>query len=233
MDEFLQWLRTRGIPESFHELYRRGAEHLRAIAGPGRPVDREHVEAAVAQGRAQGMAERAIVNLRTIGAALIEFQGSAAAVAAAPRAVLVVERNDMVGFDLEQELGDAFEVLFARHLAEAWALLDQRDADVCAIVSDLLLAMSADVEVGPGSRAGFQRPQALWDRVPGAVRVIVSASPEIKGGGTVSGMSTVTRAHAVLAQPWAPGTVRSAIEEALAGRSQNPLLRARTPSRER
>ncbi len=225
MDAFLAWLRTRGIGESFHELYRRGAEHLQALAGAGSPVTQAHVEAALEQGRAQGMAERSLANLRTIGAALIEFQSMRASRMPGRRCVLVVERDDMVGFDLEQELSGVYEVLFARTLGEAWSLLDERDADVCAIVSDTLLQMSAEAKVGPGARAGFQRPMALWERVPGAVRIIVSGNPEIKGGATMTGLSAITSAHAVLPSPWQPGTVREAIEQALAGNPQNAMMR--------
>ena len=227
MDAFLAWLRTRGIGESFHELYRRGAEHLQTFAGVGLPVTQAHVDAALEQARAQGMAERSLVNLRTIGAALLEFQSARASRMPARRCVLVVERDDMVGFDLEQELSAAYEVLFARTLSEAWALLDQRDADVCAIVSDTLLQMSAEAKVGPGSRAGFQRPMALWERVPAAMRIIVSGNPEIKGGATMTGMSAITSAHAVLPSPWQPAQGRDAIEQALAGNPLNPMMRGR------
>ncbi len=232
MDAFLQWLRTRGIGESFHELYRRGAEHLQALAGPGQPVGPEHIEAALEHGRAQGMAERSLGNLRTIGAALIEYQSTQPARVPGRRCVLVIERDDMVGFDLEQELSTGFEVLFARHLGQAWALLDERDADVCAIVSDMLVPMSDELKTGPGARASFQRPQALWERVPTAVRVIVSASDESKGNASVTGMSTLTNAHAVLPRPWPPGAVQQAVADALAGNPQNAMMKApRPPSR--
>lgn len=243
MDRFVDWLRGCGISEPFLALYRQGADSIQSIAGAEQPVSSQHVDEAVRRAEAAGSSPRTVINLRKIGEALIEFYravavtppGEAPRPSRPPRAsrppgiprppdekrrcVLVVESDPMISFDLEKELGEEFEVLWAHDLHEAWSFIDDRDADICVVVSDFLISGGAPTP-GSATRKMFQRPKVLWGRVPTAVRIIISAKQEATDNQTITGVYAMVNAHAILPKPWESGALIIAVKRALA----NPVL---------
>ena len=110
--------------------------------------------------------------------------------------ILIVDEEPTSIMDLEAELGAEFEVLSALNLHEAYAIIDERDADISAVVSELLLPSS------PGIR---QRPKRIWERVPDAARIVVTSQGNDNDQQTITGVYTIVNAHAVLTKPWQPG----------------------------
>jgi hypothetical protein len=121
----------------------------------------------------------------------------------------------MISFDLEQELGEEFEVLWAHDLHEAWSFIDDRDADICVVVSDFLISGGAATP-GSTNRKLFQHPRTLWVRVPTAVRIVLSAKPEATDNQTLTSVYAMVNAHAILPKPWEPGTLIAAVKRGLA-----------------
>jgi DNA-binding response OmpR family regulator len=115
------------------------------------------------------------------------------------RAVLVVEANHEVAIAIAAELSLEHEVLAASNLHEAFAFIDARDDDICAVVSGLLILSGGGL---------FQRPKAVWQRLPGAARVIVAPTDETQ---TLTGVSAIVSAGIVLPYPWPAGTLLAAI----------------------
>lgn len=126
--------------------------------------------------------------------------------------VLIVDRDPVTLMNLEAELGQDFEVLLASDLHEAYELLDERDADVCAFVSDLLVHSSKGLR---------QRPKLLWKRVPSAARIVVTAHENMEQQ-TITGVDTIVNAQDILAKPWEPGSVLASLHRAL--KSPRPAL---------
>jgi hypothetical protein len=74
VDDFVAWLRERGVPDPHLRLYREGAEAVlrQVVDGAGWPAD-EHVEAAVQEAAVAGATARRLENLRSIGHGLLSY----------------------------------------------------------------------------------------------------------------------------------------------------------------
>lgn len=116
-----------------------------------------------------------------------------------------MEADPLSAFELQEELGVAYQVLIARNLHEAFACLDAHDEDIAAIVTDVLVAAKSGL---------FQRPKAIWDRVPNAARIVVTAT-EQEASRSMTGVSTIAQASAVVPRPWLPGDLRAAVARVL------------------
>lgn len=110
--------------------------------------------------------------------------------------MLVVE-PDPTSVDVEFDLADDFELLLARDLRGALALIGEREDEICAIVSGALV---------PTASGLYQHPKTLWLRLPRAARIVVSPDAE------TTRQAYAARASAVVQEPWSAGALLDVVQ---------------------
>ena len=119
--------------------------------------------------------------------------------------VLVVEADGLASFEVSEEFRGHFEVLIAANLHEAFAHIDAAEAEICAVISDVLVPSAAGV---------FQPPRRIWERVLGTARIILSEE-RAEATQSMTGVTTLAEAHAVVHRPWLPGDLLAAVLRAI------------------
>ena len=127
--------------------------------------------------------------------------------------VLLVEGDPLEAIELLAELEGELEVMAAATLSEACTCIDGCEDDIQAVVSGALVAA--------GPHGMFQRAAMLWERVPGAVRILVLGEGDAAAT-TPAAVQGEREASVVIRKPWLPGQICAAIRGSL-GRPTLPI----------
>lgn len=128
----------------------------------------------------------------------------------APR-VLVIEPDVATAERIRAELAGVADVLLAADVAGALALCERHADSVAVVVSDVAL---------PGQAGRRERPHVVWAQVPRAARVLLTGAEDPDGNDrqTITAVSAIAGAGAVVSRPFAPGTLARAVAGAAAAR---------------